>query len=155
VITIRPETSHDEPFLFDLYSSTRHEELDAWGWTQEARLAFLAMQFKASQSLRSAFPDAEFDIIVFDGVNAGRLVLHRTPHELRIVDIALLSQYRNAGIGTVLLHRILDEGIATKRTVRLTVRNGNRAARLYARIGFEKISETEMHIEMEWRPRHV
>lgn len=151
--TIRPEKPEDEAFLFALYSSTRQEELDAWGWPQEARRAFLTMQFKASQNYRTAFPNAEFNIVILDGIDAGRVILNRAPHELRIVDIALLPQYRNAGVGTALLHQILEEAIATKKTVRLTLRKGNRAARLYQRIGFGRIAETEMHLEMECHPK--
>ncbi|HUA69177.1 MAG TPA: hypothetical protein VMA13_11575, partial [Candidatus Saccharimonadales bacterium] len=72
-ITVRQEQPEDEAFLFELYASTRQEELDAWGWPAEMRKAFLAMQFKASQNYHSIFPDAEFQIVQLDKVNAGRL----------------------------------------------------------------------------------
>jgi ribosomal protein S18 acetylase RimI-like enzyme len=151
VITSRPEQPQDESFLFELYASTRQEELDAWGWPPEMRRGFLAMQFKASQGLRSAFPDAEFQIIVVDGSNAGRLVVHRTREALHLLDIALLPQFRNAGIGSAVMQRIFGEAAATKKPLRLHVLKGNRAERLYHRLGFVKIGETELHLEMEWR----
>ncbi|HEY2084307.1 MAG TPA: GNAT family N-acetyltransferase, partial [Verrucomicrobiae bacterium] len=151
VITVRPETPQDEVFLFELYASTRQEELDAWGWPPEMRSAFLAMQFKASQGYHSAFPDAEFQIVLLNGANAGRLVLHRTREELLLVDIALLPRYRNAGIGSALLRKIFGEAAATSRPLRLKVLKGNRAERFYQRLGFKKTGETELHIDMEWR----
>lgn len=150
VITVRPEQPRDEPFLFELYAGTRQEELDAWGWPPEMRSAFLTLQFKASQGYRQAFPDAEFLIVMLDGVDAGRMIVHRTRAELRLVDIALLPRHRNAGIGTALLQRVFGEAAAAKKPLRLHVLKGNRAARLYHRLGFVKTGETATHAAMEW-----
>ncbi len=151
VITVRPEQPQDERFLFELYASTRQEELDAWGWPPEMRSAFLAMQFKASQGHHQAFPGAEFQVVQLDGVNAGRLIVHRTREELRLVDIALLPRYRNGGIGAALLQRIFGEAAATGKPLRLHVLKGSRAGRFYQRLGFVKTGETELYVEMEWR----
>jgi ribosomal protein S18 acetylase RimI-like enzyme len=148
---MRPEQPGDEAFLFELYSSTRQEELDAWRWPPEMRKSFLTLQFKACQSYRSAFPNADFQIVLLDGVNAGRLVLHRAPEELRVVDIALLPQRRGAGIGTALMRRILGEAAAATKPVRLKVLKASRAQVFYQRLGFVRVSEAEMHVEMEWR----
>ncbi|SPE55795.1 GCN5-related N-acetyltransferase [Verrucomicrobia bacterium] len=150
-ITLRSEQPQDEAFLFELYASTRQEELDAWGWPPEMRSAFLTLQFKASQGYHRAFPDADFQVVLRDGVNAGRLILNRASHEWRIVDIAFLPQYRNAGLGTALLQKILCEAAAADQPVRLKVLKGNRASRFYQRLGFAKIGETEILEEMEWR----
>ena len=150
-ITVRAEQSQDEAFLFELYASTRQDELDAWGWPPEMRGNFLKMQFKASQGYHQAFPDAEFLIVMLDGVAAGRMIVHRTRAELLLVDIALLPQFRNAGIGSALLRRIFGEAAATQKPVRLQVLKGNRAERFYHRLGFVKTGETELHWEMEWR----
>lgn len=150
-ISVRSEQPQDESFLFELYASTRQEELDAWGWPPEMRRGFLTMQFKASQGLHNAFPDAEFQIVMLDGLNAGRMVVHRTAEALHLLDIALLPQHRSAGIGTALMQRVFGEAAATKKPLRLQVLKGNRAARFYHRLGFVKIGETEMHLEMEWR----
>jgi GNAT superfamily N-acetyltransferase len=151
VIAVRPEEPQDEAFLFELYASTRQEELDAWGWPPEMRSSFLNLQFKASQGRHRAYPDAEFQIVLLDGVNAGRLIVNRTREELQLVDIALLPAHRNAGIGTALLRRIFGEAAATPKPLRLQVLKGNRAERLYQRLGFVQTGETELHLEMEWR----
>jgi ribosomal protein S18 acetylase RimI-like enzyme len=150
VIKVRPEQPQDEAFLFELYTSTRKEELDAWGWPPEMRSAFLATQFKASQGHHHAFPTAEFQIVLLDGVNAGRLIINRTREELRVVDISLLPQFRNSGLGSALLQRIFGEAAASKKPLRLKVLRGNRAARLYQRLGFVKTGDSEMYLEMEW-----
>jgi ribosomal protein S18 acetylase RimI-like enzyme len=151
VIAVRPEQPQDEAFLFELYASTRQEELDAWGWPPEMRSNFLTLQFKASQGYHTAFPDAEFQIVLLDGTKAGRLIIHRTRKELHLVDIALLPQYRNSGIGSALLQKIFGEATATNKPLRLKVLKGNRAGRFYERLGFKKTGETELHFDMEWR----
>lgn len=150
MIGLRPETPEDEGFLFELYASTRTEELEAWGWPPEMRSSFLAIQFKARQGLRQAFPNAEFQIVLLDGVSAGRLVVNRTHEALQILDMALLPARRNAGVGTALLQRVFGEAAATRKPVRLHVLKGNRALRFYQRLGFVRASETETHWEMEW-----
>src|ERR1035438_7282330 len=151
-IALRPEARQDEPFNFELYASTRKEEMDAWGWPAEMQNAFLQMQFKAYQGHRATFPKADFQIVQIDGLNIGRMIVDRNEAEFRLVDIALLPEYRNAGVGTALTRRLLVEASSAGKPVRLTVRKGNRAARLYHRLGFVRTSETEMDDEMECRP---
>jgi ribosomal protein S18 acetylase RimI-like enzyme len=150
-ITVRPEQPQDEAFLFELYAGTRQEELDAWGWPPEMRNAFLALQFKASQGRHQAYPDAEFLVVQLDGVNAGRMIVHRTPEDVQLVDIALLPGYRNGGVGAALLQRLFGEAAATQKPIRLQVLRGNRAVRLYRRLGFAHTGETELYLLMEWR----
>ena len=150
-ISLRIETGQDEPFGFELYASTRKEELDAWGWPAEMRNAFLQMQFKAHEGCRRAFPQADFLVVQLDGRDIGRMIVDRTETEFRLVDIALLPECRNAGVGTTLLRTLLAEAATAGKPLRLTVRKGNRAARLYHRLGFVKASETEMDDEMECR----
>jgi ribosomal protein S18 acetylase RimI-like enzyme len=151
VITVRLEQPQDQAFLYELYASTRQEELEAWGWPLEMRDAFLGLQFKASQAQHQAFSGAEFHIVMVDGVNAGRMIIHRTREELHLVDIALLPCHRNAGLGAALMQRVLGEAAGSKKPLRLHVLKGNRAARFYQRLGFAAIGETEMHVQMEWR----
>jgi ribosomal protein S18 acetylase RimI-like enzyme len=149
-IALRPEQPGDEPFLFDLYASTRQEELDAWGWPTAARQAFLALQFRASQTRHQEYPDAAFHIITAGGQSAGRLILHRTPGVWHLVDIALLPAFRNAGVGTALLQGICADAEAAGLPLRLNVLLENRARRLYARLGFIPTSQAGPHVVMEW-----
>jgi ribosomal protein S18 acetylase RimI-like enzyme/quercetin dioxygenase-like cupin family protein len=155
VITVRPEQAQDEKFLFELYASTRQEELDTWGWPEEMRSAFLSLQFKASQAQHQPYPDAEFQIVLVDGVEAGRIIVHRTREAVHLVDIALLPRYRGAGVGASLMQRIFGEAAATRKPVKLSVLKNNRAVRFYERLGFVKTGETELHAEMEWRAPEV
>ena len=152
-ITIHPETPTDESFLFSLYASTRENELAATGWNETARAQFLQLQFRAMrQSYRSMFPNGEFSILQLDGQAIGRLVVNRTSEEIRVVDIALLPDYRNRGLGGSLLRSILAEAKDSGRSVRLHVLKGAAAEHLYIRLGFRAMNGGELHHQMEWNP---
>jgi ribosomal protein S18 acetylase RimI-like enzyme len=151
--SLRVSNGSDREFLYSVYAATRTEELARVPMSAEEKERFLRQQFEAQDhSYRSNYPGAEFLIIVVDGKDAGRLYLHRRPDEIRIMDIALLPEYRGRGIGTGLLNRILQEGGTTSRTVTIHVEVFNPAMRLYQRLGFSKVAENDVYWLMEWRP---
>src|ERR1700754_2284345 len=100
-VSLRAVGPDDERFLFELYASTRSEEVAAWGWNDAQREAFLKMQFNAQQQhYRFQYRGADHRIILADGERAGRLYVWRDEAQTLLVDIALLPVYRGAGIGT-------------------------------------------------------
>src|SRR5687768_9364265 len=97
-VTLRPVAPGDEPWLARIYASTREEELAQVAWEPGQREAFLAQQFAAQhQYYREVYPEADYRLILRDGHPAGRLYVNRGADEIRIVDIALLPEHRNAG----------------------------------------------------------
>jgi ribosomal protein S18 acetylase RimI-like enzyme len=150
--SLRPEQVGDEAFLFEVYASTRAEELALTSWDQATRQTFLAMQFRAMrQGYRALFPSAEFGIIESAGRRSGLLVINRDAAEIRVVDIALAPEQRNRGIGTLLMRQMCAEAAEKGTAVRLNVLKNNPAARWYARLGFRKVGETGVYDELEWR----
>ncbi|MBD2472966.1 GNAT family N-acetyltransferase [Nostoc sp. FACHB-145] len=142
----------DEPFLFELYASTRAEELDAWGWDESQRNLFLQMQFKAQQwTYRTNFPDAQQQLVKLGDRSIGSILVHRSAAEICLVSIALLPEYRNQGIGTYLIQQLLQKATQTQRSVKLQLLSGSRVFRLYQRLGFTKIGDSVIHWQMEWR----
>lgn len=151
-VSLRPEHAGDEPFLFEVYASTRAEEMALTNWDPATCQAFLAMQFRTMrQGYRAMFPAGEFRVIEAARQRAGLMVIHRDATEIRVVDIALAPEYRNQGIGTFLIRELCAEAARMGRVVRLSVLKNNPASRWYARLGFRKIGETGIHDEMEWR----
>jgi ribosomal protein S18 acetylase RimI-like enzyme len=152
-VTLRPAMDADEPFLRRVYNSTRQEELSVVPWSAEQLAAFLDMQFRAQHTFyHQHFPDAAYDLIVEDGQPIGRLYVDRRPNELNIMDIALLPEYQNRGIGTALIRAVMDEARASSRSVQLHVETFNRARHLYERLGFSSTQVDGVHIRMEWTP---
>ena len=146
--SVRPE---DEAFLFQVYASTRAEELAQVSWSEEQREAFLRQQFVAQDKhYRANYPGAEFQIIQADGEAAGRLYVHRRENEIRIMDIALLPDYQRRGIGTMLLEKILAEGADSGKKVSIHVEAFNPALHWYERLGFKKVAIHGVYHLMEW-----
>jgi len=56
------------------------------------------------------------------------------------LSVAVLPEYRNQGIGTAMLSRLLKESASRYRAVSLSVSPANPALRLYQRLGFEFFS---------------
>ncbi len=152
-ISLRPEKPDDEGFLFEVYASTREEELALTNWDEPMRRAFLNQQFSAMrQGYRSMFPSGDFSIIELEGRPAGRMVINRSVAEFRVVDLALLPAHRNRGIGTLLMRQICSEAAEAGKPVRLSVLKYNRPWRWYERLGFAKIGDMGIYDELEWRP---
>jgi ribosomal protein S18 acetylase RimI-like enzyme len=151
--TLRRAAPKDEPFLRKVYSSTREEELAPLEWDAQSKQQFLDMQFNAQHGYyHEMYPNADYQIIELDGQPAGRLYLDRRKDEIRIVDIALLPDFRGAGAGTSLLTDILNEATTSKKTVRIHVEKFNPAMRLYERLGFTPTADRGVYLLMEWTP---
>lgn len=152
-ITLRNVLPSDADFLFGLYASTRASEMALVDWPDEQKTAFLRMQFQAQRQFYSEnYPGASFQVVLLDGKPAGRLYTHRREEEIRIMDIALLPEYRNQGIGTGLLARILAQGEEDGLPVTIHVERFNPAMRLYERLGFCFQEERGVYLLMEWKP---
>lgn len=152
-VTLRSATSEDTSFLARLYSDTRRHEVAAWGWPEEQQQFFLHMQFKAQRdTYRSVFPKAVDFIICLAEIAIGRLLIAHEAVESHLIDIALLEEYRNLGIGTELIRELLRECESEHRALHLHVLQGNPAIRLYERLGLVRYGADSMYIRMEWHP---
>ena len=154
-ITLRPVSAADEAFLYEVYAGTRGEELAAWGWDERQQEMFLKMQLRArDQSHPMYYQGIDDRIILSADAPVGRLIVGRTPEEIRLIDISLLPRHRNAGIGTSVIKLLFAEADETERTIRLQVEKTNaRARRLYERTGFSLTGENQTHIQMERKSR--
>jgi ribosomal protein S18 acetylase RimI-like enzyme len=151
-IILRPIRPEDEGFLYDVYASTRLDELASLGWSEAEREGFLRMQFRAQhQSYLMQFPTADFAIILRDERPIGRLYIERRADEIRGIDIALLPDCRQAGIGTAILQDLLAEAARHGKPFRIHVEKFNRAQRLYKRLGFTILEDDGVYLFMEWR----
>jgi len=151
VLAERPAAADDADFLFRVYASTRAEELTAFGWPAAMQESFLRMQFHARrQSYEMTYPEAAQTILLCDGTAAGAAIVWRSKDEIRLVDIALLPEHRNRGLGRTWIEGLIGEARKAARPLRLSVLRGNPAARLYERLGFTaRPSGDSMYIEME------
>lgn len=152
-VTLRLVRVEDEGFLYQVYASTRQEELAQTGWPEEQRASFLRMQFDAqSRYYREHYEETEFSVILANDRPAGRLYVARWPAEIRIVDITLLPEHRNAGIGSVLLDGLISESETSGKPLSIHVERFNPALRLYGRLGFEVVEDKGVYLLMRRPP---
>jgi GNAT superfamily N-acetyltransferase len=152
-IRFRPIAPGDEPFLSQIYASTRIEELAVTDWNDAQKAAFLQMQFVAQHKFyQENYTDTDFLVILQNNTPIGRLYVARWKDEIRIVDIALLPAYRGTGIGTTILRDLLAEAGAVGKPIRIHVERENPALRLYQRLGFVMIEDKGVYLFMEWQP---
>lgn len=150
-ITFRPIEQADLPFLLELYSSTRRDELAAVPWNEEQRRAFLQMQFAAQHhDYTQRYPGGDFMVILSDGRPVGRIYIARQAHEIRIMDITIEHAERNAGTGTSIIKDLMAEAAETGRPLTIYVESFNPSLRLFERLGFTVAEEGGIHLLMRW-----
>ncbi|HLX61112.1 MAG TPA: GNAT family N-acetyltransferase [Planctomycetota bacterium] len=151
-VTLRKIRDEDREFLYRVYASTRAEELAVVPWGEAEKETFLRMQFDAQHRYyQEQYPDAAFDVIMRDGVAAGRLYVDRRKNEIELIDIALLPEHRRAGIGGALIGEILTEAGAAEKEVLIYVEQFNPAMRLYERLGFKQTGDFGVYRILRWR----
>lgn len=151
-VRLRPLSDADMPFLERVYASTRMEELAATGWNDEQKAEFCRMQFNAQHAhYQKHYSSAAFSVIERCGEPVGRLYVDRWTREIRIVDIAILPEYRGSGIGTQLLKELQREAQEAAKCLSIHVERFNPALRLYERLGFRVKEDKGVYLLMEWR----
>ena len=148
IIELRDATPDDEDFFKALYSTTRGEEVAAFGWSKPEQDAFLAMQFTMqTQAYRMQRPYASHSVIVCDGKRAGRIIVDRSDGHSMLVDISVHPDFRRLGIAS----RMLRQLQADSEAIVLTVDKVNLPARrLYEKFGFVMTGESEFMFTMRW-----
>ena len=120
-------------------------------WTDQQKDEFLHMQFNAQHSFyHEQFSSAQFDIIESNNKAIGRLYVDRRADEIRIIDIALMPDYRGKGIGGELMQSLMKEASDSNLSVTIHVEHNNSAMHLYQRLGFRHIRDDGVYFFMKW-----
>jgi ribosomal protein S18 acetylase RimI-like enzyme len=153
-LTFRPITDADLPFLARVYATTRTEELAPVPWPDAQKAAFCDMQFQAQHAhYMQTYAGADWLLMLHHGEAVGRLYVVEWAREHRIIDIAFLPEHRGRGLGTAVMHDLLDRAAAAGKAVSIHVEQFNPARRLYHRLGFSKIGEHGVYELMRCLPR--
>ena len=153
-ISQRRYNNSDLAFLETLYGSTREYELSKAVFTPSEKTAFISQQFSA-QTLHYTqnYCTNDFNIVEVDGVPAGRLFIDYWDREIRIVDIALLPQFQQSGLGSYLIKEVFKTAYQSNKPVTIHVEFQNPARILYERLGFQYKQKTnDVYLLMQWTP---
>jgi ribosomal protein S18 acetylase RimI-like enzyme len=138
--------------MLRVYASIREPELVDSGLPREQWGAFVEHQFQAQSHAYASYRDTSSEVVLVDGEPAGRLIVARWPEELRIVDIALLPEFRGRGIGGTLMQEVIEEAEQRGVKTSIHVERFNPAQHLYTRLGFRMVSETGVYLLLERPP---
>jgi ribosomal protein S18 acetylase RimI-like enzyme len=150
-IVLHPVTGADGEFLLSVYASTRAAEMAMVPWSAEQKDVFVREQFEAqSRHYADEHPGASHEVVFRDQVQVGRLYLARRAEGIHILDVTILPQFQKAGIGTVLLRRLLDEASAGGKSVTIYVESFNPSLGLFRKLGFAPVSENGFQLLLRW-----
>lgn len=151
-IFLRAFVAEDENFWREVFFDSIREHFALLNLPKNELDALLESQFQAQTTdYRANYPKASNDVILYKNAAAGRVILSREADDLHLVDIAVLSEFRNLGIGTAILDWLFAESRRSKLPIRFYVEKNNRAVNLYQRLGFKPLADLTSHLQMEWR----
>ena len=140
-ITLRAATAADRPFVERVYFQTQRwliEKLFGWHGDDAERAKF------------NQFYDAEHTCIVnAGGEDLGWLTVLRQHDRIEIDSIYIAPERQNQGLGTFLLQQLIAEADESGKNVTLSTAKINPARRLYERLGFVTVGESEFKVYME------
>jgi ribosomal protein S18 acetylase RimI-like enzyme len=152
----RRATRNDLTFLRALYRSLRADEFAPLAWPPEQVGAFLDQQFDLQhRAYVVTFPQADFLLILWEGMPVGRLYLDASRDHWHIVDIGLTSERRNGGLGFAVMQAVKQHAQASAAAgIVLHVACDNQGAqRFYRRLGFREVAREEpTYARMVWTP---
>ena len=140
---LRPARAEDYGFALALYVET----------IKPYTVAFMPW-IDAVESARFArlWAPADTRIITLDGADIGWVEAADTGAEIFLKQIYLLPARQQLGIGTQIMKLLLKEWELTQRPIVLGVLKNNPARRLYERLGFAVVGETDMKFLMRREP---
>lgn len=142
--TIRPLTMEDEPIVWEMLRHAAHEPSIAAVKQQPALTRYASHWGRKGDGGcvaiqgTNAIGAAWFRLWTGDDKGFGYI-----SDEIPELAIALLPSYRNQGIGTALLKQTLELASEQFPAIGLNVRSDNAALRLYERVGFVKVPNSE------------
>lgn len=151
-VTLRDAAGEDREFIYEVYATSRADEVAMFGWDDLQTDAFLRSQFDIRQrSYAMQFPDATNRVILFDEKNVGSMIINRGDSTITLIDIAVLPEFRKKGIASRLLRDLQTGAAGENKPVVLHVEKINTTAfNLYSKQGFAVTAETDLYYEMQW-----
>lgn len=141
---LRSPTTADRPFLRDLHHRAYREVVTRQfgSWDEAAQDAWF----------EQTLAQAEVWIVAVGGTPVGAIALELEAGALHLVELQILPEWQNQGLGTALLRQQLERARSHGVALRLRVLHENRARHLYERHGLAVTGTTPTHYLMEWRP---
>jgi GNAT superfamily N-acetyltransferase len=106
------------------------------------------------EQVRGEIPDSTTSVVEVGNERVGRLRIVRTAECIELSGIQLLPGIQRHGIGTAIIEDLKAQAAAAGIPLDLGVEKDNPDARkLYERLGFAQVDETEQEYRLRWNPR--
>lgn len=152
-IALRPAGEGDAALVAAIYACTREEELRQVPWDAAQKKAFTDWQSRQQEQHYAAhYPRAE-RLVVMQGEPIGRIYVDTNPGDVRLMDVTLLPEHRNRGVGSRLMEAFLAYADGLGRQSSLHVEPFNPAMRMYLRLGFRAVETRGLYEYMVREPR--
>lgn len=149
VIDRRTAVDADHDFLFEVFCSALVPEDALLASPESEREPLLRARFEAREKqYRESYVLADFDVLTVDGKPAGNLYVDRGDDEFVLINISILPRYRNQGIGTAVVGRLVEDAGRLVLPIRARVPHQSRAVHLLQRLGFEQVGDDGVHYEI-------
>jgi GNAT superfamily N-acetyltransferase len=135
----RQSIPSDYEFLFTLKKSAEFDAVKAvFGWDEQAQRDIHEAEWKEAQPT----------IIEVSGEPAGSYLFQELSEHFYFGRFFLLSKYHGLGVGSQILEKLVTEADMRQKPIKLCYLQGNRAASLYEKFGFKRISEDSNFVYM-------
>jgi len=113
----------------------------------------LRIQFTGQQQSYGAQYPGGNRIVLLNDQPIGRIWLHRGPAAHHLVDISLLPEFRNRGIGAALVNEAIARARAARVRLCCNVAVMNPASlRFHQRLGFQIVAQDEVYYDLAVEP---
>jgi ribosomal protein S18 acetylase RimI-like enzyme len=128
--------------VYELKVASMRDYVDAvYGWDDAVQKVFFDKDFRPK----------DITIITANGLDAGMFEIENKDDGYFLRRIEVYPTFQNHGIGSKIIRDIMLQASSEDKKVSLLVFCINPAWKLYERLGFEIVEETDTHYRMVWQ----
>ncbi|MBE7385568.1 MAG: GNAT family N-acetyltransferase [Leptolyngbya sp. SIO1E4] len=143
MIHYRQATEQDREALFELHKLALGPYIDQiFGWNEAVQKQFFNDRFDANK----------LQWIVGNGLRVGVIAYQERDTGFYLESLEIYPAYQGKGYGSAAIQDIIQKAQRRSLPVELQVFKINPAIRLYRRLGFSVVNESDRHIQMRRMP---
>jgi GNAT superfamily N-acetyltransferase len=148
---LRPCAASDDTFLYDVFATTWESEVAALPNQNLAQHVLRIQHIAQERRFASRYPGYERFVVEIHDEPAGRVYVHQHESTMHVVDLTLMPEHRNQGLGSRILRDLFDLAARSDMTVTIRVGRRNRQATdLATKLGFRLVNVDDLDNYFEW-----
>ncbi|MBR7748246.1 GNAT family N-acetyltransferase [Undibacterium baiyunense] len=143
----------DQDFLDALYQDSRPDLLAMFLPKLAMQQMIRMQQMSQTQGIAHSYPNALHRLLLWQEDSVGRIVFAQDESSIRLIDIAIKSEWQGKGYATQVLVGLQEYASSHGKAISLAVQSTNlRAFAVYQRLGFVVQSSDGLFDQMNWHP---